>query len=164
MPFPFRAGDACGARSSRATHIMCVSSSPSPSTISPPPPSPPRRGRCGERVEARLVTHVPLSLFSSRSRSHSSSLFSILRHIRVVDSASASVVRGPGRLAHGALEPDAKKPKGMSGSGRRDGGKKDGRGSGRGCGRGRCRCARFHVLRSCSCLDPSSSSALPPPR
>ncbi|KAJ7826236.1 hypothetical protein B0H14DRAFT_2817902 [Mycena olivaceomarginata] len=39
----------------------------------------------------------------------------------------------------GALEPDAKKPKSMFGSRRRDGGKKDGRGSGRGCERASCR-------------------------
>jgi hypothetical protein len=85
-------------------------------------------------------------------------LFPLLHHAphSAVGSALASVVRGPCRLAHGALELHAKNPKSMSGSGRRDDGKMEGRGSGRGCGRetreGRTRapkmqrCTHFHIL------------------
>jgi hypothetical protein len=111
------------------------------------------------------VTHVSLSLFSSRSRSRSSSHFSILRRIRAVDSALASVVRGPRRLAPSLLELHAKKSQSMSGSGRRDDGQMDGRGSGRGCGRGtakaglaprRCRAVRVSTPSSPA---PASSSA-----
>ncbi|KAJ7707978.1 hypothetical protein B0H14DRAFT_3903077 [Mycena olivaceomarginata] len=118
----------CLPHSSSSPPMRCMRASPSPRR---------RWVRCEEqlgdahhRVEARLVTHVPLSLFSSRSYSRSSSLFSILRRIRAVDFASASVVRGPGRLAHGGhKEADEHVQE-------RDGGKKDGRDSGRGCGRG----------------------------
>ncbi|KAJ7826231.1 hypothetical protein B0H14DRAFT_3722795 [Mycena olivaceomarginata] len=140
MPSPLRAGDACGARSSRATHIMCAFLIPiSIHHLAPLLPllldAADAVNGCGGASGDRLrrspsspPVPAPTPLPSSPSAPHTRGRFRVgERRARV---PVAWRMARSGRIA--------KKPKSMSSSERRDGGKKEGGAARRGCGRGRC--------------------------